>query len=150
MQGRELCWLNNLPMSTLTTTPNILHARSFIVLPPSSKPHDQEGPSEEELKAREAKRVRERAERKLQTLMKEADWRVAKAYVALADDEEQQDEARRKMKMSDSLGSGSSANALEAAAIEQYLDDEKWEREQRKQGLGPLSPAICIPFSRDK
>lgn len=37
VNGRELCRLNNLPPSTLSTTPHLLHTRTFIVLPPSAK-----------------------------------------------------------------------------------------------------------------
>lgn len=37
VNGRALCRLNNLPPSTLSTTPHLLHTRTFIVLPPSEK-----------------------------------------------------------------------------------------------------------------
>lgn len=33
VEGRELCRLNNLPPSTLSTTPHLLHTRTFIVIP---------------------------------------------------------------------------------------------------------------------
>ncbi|KIK10115.1 hypothetical protein K443DRAFT_81248 [Laccaria amethystina LaAM-08-1] len=33
VEGRELCRLNNLPPSTLSTTPHLLHTRTFIMLP---------------------------------------------------------------------------------------------------------------------
>ena len=50
---------------------------------------------------------------------------IAKAYVALADDEEEMDEYDRKRKEG-----GLPANArlnLEERAIGKYLDDEEWE-----------------------
>ncbi|KAF8624520.1 hypothetical protein AX15_005832 [Amanita polypyramis BW_CC] len=35
--GYEICRLNKLPPSTLTTTPHLLHTRTYILLPPASK-----------------------------------------------------------------------------------------------------------------
>ena len=67
-------------------------------------------------------------------LTKEVDWRVAKAYVALADDEEEQEEFYSKQK---ELGEvGSSAAGLESLAIGRYLDDEEWEKGERSAGRG--------------
>ncbi|KAG1733629.1 uncharacterized protein EDB91DRAFT_1148502 [Suillus paluster] len=87
VNGRELCRLNNLPPSTLSTTPHLLHTRTFIVLPPSAK--SLSVTQDADLDAR-ARRVREKATRRLQMLTKEVDWRVAKAYVALADDPDEE------------------------------------------------------------
>ncbi|KAG6909962.1 hypothetical protein DXG01_014231 [Tephrocybe rancida] len=139
LDGHELCRLNNLPPSTLRTTPHLLHTRRFLILPPSARkagvPVNQETP--EQAAAREASQGKERAEKRLQTLTKEVDWRVAKAYVALADDPveevEEQEEWERKRKES---GSGSSARPsnLEDRAIRKYLDDDEWEENQRRQG----------------
>ena len=67
-------------------------------------------------------------------LTKEVDWRVAKAYVALADDEEEQEEFHAKQK---ELGEGGpSAAGLESLAIGRYLDDEEWETGERSAGRG--------------
>ncbi|KAK0189656.1 hypothetical protein F5146DRAFT_633373 [Armillaria mellea] len=108
VDGRELCRLNNLPPSTLTITPHILHTREFLLLPPASHP---------KLKASDfeptGRRETERAEKRLQVLTKEVDWRVAKAYVALADDID--------------LDTKLKQPSVEARAISRYLDDEEWE-----------------------
>ncbi|KAG1835221.1 hypothetical protein EV424DRAFT_1524290 [Suillus variegatus] len=109
--GRELCRLNNLPPSTLSTTPHLLHTRTFIVLPPSTN-------------------SRSKAEKRLQMLTKEVDWRVAKAYVALADDPDE--EATYGFKCKETGGIG--ASTLEARAADQYLEDQEWEEEQRRAG----------------
>lgn len=37
INGRDLCRLNKLPPSTLSTTPHILHTRASITLPPSAQ-----------------------------------------------------------------------------------------------------------------
>ena len=89
---------------------------------------------------REARLARERAEKRLQTLTKEVDWRVAKAYVALAD----VPDVNAGMKGKESAlreGSGKSGNrdveadfTLEGRAVDQYLDDEEWEERERREG----------------
>ena len=67
-------------------------------------------------------------------LTKEVDLRVAKAYVALADDEQEQEEFYAKQK---ELGEGGSGAAgLESLAIGRYLDDEEWETGERSAGRG--------------
>jgi hypothetical protein len=103
-------------------------------LPPSARqlpglPQDE---NEEELQKREARIQRERAEKRLQTLTKEVDWRIAKAYVALADDTEETEEYDWKRKEG-GLPGGSSSN-LEERAIGRYLDDEDWEANVRRDG----------------
>ncbi|KAG2060829.1 hypothetical protein BDR06DRAFT_1048475 [Suillus hirtellus] len=125
--GRELCRLNNLPPSTLSTTPHLLHTRTFIVLPPSANSHSVT--RDADLDA-EARRVREKAEKRLQTLTKEVDWRVAKAYVALADDPDEEATYGFKCKETGAIG----ASTLEARAADQYLEDQEWEEEQRRAG----------------
>lgn len=117
VNGHELCRLNNLPMSTLTTTPHLLHTRTSIRLPPSARlqPRSTPAPVDPEAKARAA---RERAEKRLQVVTKEEDWRVAKAYVALADDPE--------------------ADILFDVKCKE-LDDEEWEKGQRRVGAAPTT-----------
>ncbi|KAK0463226.1 uncharacterized protein EV420DRAFT_1161757 [Desarmillaria tabescens] len=123
VDGRELCRLNNLPPSTLSITPHLLHTREFLLLPPSS--HPKLKPSDSEPTGR---REIERAEKRLQVLTKEVDWRVAKAYVALADEVDLDDS---KLKQP--------ATSVEARAIERYLDDEEWE-------CGEGGPAVIQRF----
>ncbi|KAJ7494635.1 hypothetical protein B0H11DRAFT_1716815 [Mycena galericulata] len=142
--GRELCRLNNLPPSTLSTTPHILHTRGFLTLPPSAQSKLQESdarPDSAEERDREVKRVRERAEKRLQTLTKEADWRIAQAYIALADDSSAADAFALKQK---ELG-GPADNGLEAVAVDRYLDDMEWEAEQFRAGRAPKIPAFPPP-----
>lgn len=125
--GRELCRLNNLPPSTLSTTPHLLHTRTFIVLPPSAKSLPVTREANPDAGAR---RVREKAEKRLQMLTKEVDWRVAKAYVALADDPDEEAVHSFKYKETGAIG----ASTLEARATDQYLEDQEWEEEQRRTG----------------
>ncbi|KAL4072586.1 hypothetical protein V8B97DRAFT_2006412 [Scleroderma yunnanense] len=126
----ELCRLNNLPPSTLSTTPHLLHTRTSIKLPSSARlpPACTASSFNPET---ESRRVRERAEKRLQVLTKEADWRVAKAYVALADDSDE--EVLHAMKCKET---GLSVNGigLEARALDKYLEDEEWEKEQLRAG----------------
>lgn len=125
--GRELCHLNNLPPSTLSTTPHLLHTRTFIVLPPSAKSLSVTREANPDAGAR---RVREKAEKRLQMLTKEVDWRVAKAYVALADDPDEEMVYGFKYKETGAIG----ASTLEARAADQYLEDQEWEEGQRRAG----------------
>lgn len=115
-------------------TPNLLHTRAFLILPPTIKPHPSLNLDSAEEKARDDKLVRERAERKVQMVTKEVDWRVAKAYVALTDDEDEQEAFRTKQK--EIGGGGSTAGGLESLAIRKYLDDNEWERGERSAGRG--------------
>lgn len=137
-QAMELCRLNNLPTTTLSTTPHILHTRTTIILSPTSKP-----PPEFPALA-EARRV-ELAEKRLQMVTKEVDWRVAKAYVALAQDpdpsaKEKPDNWERSLRgVPGSVSGGSSQKGmLESDAIERYLEDAEWEEQERKGGRGPV------------
>jgi hypothetical protein len=68
---------------------------------------------------------------------KEVDWRVAKAYVALAENDAGDNDVKKenldmKMKANFSKGSG----GLEMQAIDRYLDDAEWEENERMQGRG--------------
>ncbi|KAG6861352.1 hypothetical protein C0995_001085 [Termitomyces sp. Mi166 len=140
LDGHEVCRLNNLPPSTLKTTPHLLHTRRYLILPPykAGLPVAKESP--EQMAAREAEWGKERAEKRLQTLMKETDWYVAKAYVALADDpveeiEEQEEWERKRKEYGNDVGAGSSN--LEERAIRKYLDDDEWEAAQHEGGAKP-------------
>ncbi|OAX41162.1 hypothetical protein K503DRAFT_798195 [Rhizopogon vinicolor AM-OR11-026] len=127
VNGRELCRLNNLPPSTLSITPHLLHTRTYIILPPSVKSLSA---TQDADKAAEVRRVRERAEKRLQMLTKEVDWRVAKAYVALADDPDEEAAYGAKYKETGEIG----VSTLEARATDQYLEDQEWEEQQRRAG----------------
>ncbi|KZP31721.1 hypothetical protein FIBSPDRAFT_944792 [Athelia psychrophila] len=150
--GRELCRLNNLPPSALSTTPHILHTRAFITLPPSARfPGDaQNVSSAAQAKERERERrlARERAEKRVQTLTKEVDWRVAKAYVALADAHDTDaDSLMEGNKEGEEVGEkkrspGKGKSALESRAVDRYMDDEEWEERERREGRH----AVIAPF----
>jgi len=139
VDGRELCRLNNLPPSTLNITPHLLHTRTVLTLPPSARLNDRDGnsllPSGD--KQRAVRRTRERAEKRLQTITKEVDWRVAKAYVALAEDEDltQYDLKRKEMHIAKATTRDSS---LDQMALDGYLEDNEWEARERREGRYPL------------
>jgi hypothetical protein len=140
MQGHELCRLNNLPPSTLRTTPHLLHTRRYLILPSSARqlPVSSSNENVEEVRERDARIQRERAEKRLQMFTKEVDWHVAKAYVALADDAQETDEYDWKRKEG-SLQGIAPSNLVERA-IGKYLDDEEWEANARKDG-GKVGPS---------
>ncbi|KAJ7475755.1 hypothetical protein FB451DRAFT_1338937 [Mycena latifolia] len=142
LDGRALCRLNNLPPSTLSTTPHLLHTRGFLTLPASAQAKldaRETQPSSAEERAREVSRTRERAEKRLQTLTKEVDWRVAKAYIALADDPNEAEADGFALKRKE-LGapplSADPSSRLEAMAVDRYLDDLEWEAAQLKMPEG--------------
>ena len=73
-------------------------------------------------------------------LTNEVDSRIARAYVALADDDdEQQGRAYKVKEASVSQGKPHSLTGmgLENLAIERYLDDLEWETEEIKAGRRP-------------
>ncbi|KAF8841786.1 hypothetical protein BDN67DRAFT_966675 [Paxillus ammoniavirescens] len=69
-----------------------------------------------------------------QTQRQSPDWRVAEAYVALADDPEE--EGAYAVKLKEVGGTGAGGSNLQARAVDQYLEDQEWEEEQRKTGRG--------------
>ncbi|CUA76042.1 hypothetical protein RSOLAG22IIIB_02049 [Rhizoctonia solani] len=126
---RQLCRLNKLPASTLTTTPHLLHTRTTLQLPPGSR---APSPPPPDLLERLEARAKERAGKAFQAITKETDWGVAQSYVALLDteDEEIKEGKRRMVDLS-------SRDGRQALAVDRYLDDNDWEEEQRKAGLSP-------------
>ncbi|KAF9560471.1 hypothetical protein CPC08DRAFT_665341 [Agrocybe pediades] len=157
----DICRMNNLPMSVLRTMPHLLHTRSFLKLPPTAKPHHTLNLSPDEEAEREEKIAKERAEKKLQTLTKEEDWRVAKAYVSLAGDVTEQDAFALKAKESGfnrtSLkhtgvdpGSCVSNPTLESLALNQYLEDEEWEQAERRAGRGVRIPSFPLSLHQNR
>jgi hypothetical protein len=151
---QEIRKLNKLPPNIIRN-PNLLHTRAFLILPPNAKPHPSLISSKSKDEGREGELVRERAVKRLQTLTKEVDWRIAHAYVALADDEHEQEARAFKVKeVSRSLDvshtpslkstATTSGTRLESLAIERYLDDLEWEAEEIKAGRNPSLPKF--PF----
>ncbi|VDB84760.1 unnamed protein product [Peniophora sp. CBMAI 1063] len=143
VDGRALCKLNNLPPSTLNTTPHILHTRTFILLPPYAKSGSTSPPPPPDPEM-EARRARERARKRFQFVTKEVDWRVAQAYVALADDEpgpsgrmamDHKAAEKEKAKVAHDSDAPPAAR-LEGRAVDSYLDDTDWEEREVRAGRG--------------
>lgn len=129
MKSRKLARLNNFPPSTLTTTPHILHTRQYLTLPPSARNVPTTPPPVEVVEAR----ARERAEKQFSFVTKEVDYRIAKAYVALA-------EADTEGPVNKKEGGGSSSRngmGTESRAVDSYLDDGEWEEAERQAGRFP-------------
>ncbi|KAJ7903642.1 hypothetical protein B0H14DRAFT_950822 [Mycena olivaceomarginata] len=149
VDGRTLCRLNNLPPSTLSTTPHLLHTRTSLALPPSAlaklRASDAAPVSPAEARAREVSR----AGKRLQTLTKETDWHVARAYIALAEDPE--DAASFALKQKE-LGAPAAAasSSLAAVAADRYLDDLEWEAEQLRAGSAARIDPFPIPMLEKK
>ncbi|QRV90078.1 LysM domain protein [Ceratobasidium sp. AG-Ba] len=127
---RQLCRLNKLPISTLTTTPHLLHTRTTLQLPPGSR---APSPPPADLQERLEARARERAGRAFQAVTKETDWGVAQTYVALLDIEDDGGMKEGKRRMVDPK----SRDGRQALAVDAYLDDNAWEEDQKKAGLSP-------------
>ncbi|KAJ3852322.1 hypothetical protein EV368DRAFT_74118 [Lentinula lateritia] len=149
VDARELCRLNKLPPSTLSTTPHLLHTRTVLILPASARLKDQNGysllssPSDDaEERLRAVRRARERAEKHLQIVTKEVDWRVAKAYIALAEDEAVEDSGMQYDLEKKELGTASN---VELRALDMYFEDDEWEvrarRERRTNKLSYFLPS---------
>ncbi|KZS94248.1 hypothetical protein SISNIDRAFT_465747 [Sistotremastrum niveocremeum HHB9708] len=124
IDGRKLCALNHLPSTTLTTTPHLLHTRTFIDIPYAG--HPLPPPPPELLQQRE----RERAVKRLQLVTKESDLGVAQSYVALAD-------LADPLEMKSKEQGTHHATSKQNDAVAAYLEDEDWENSMRKQGVKP-------------
>lgn len=155
IDGRRLARLNNLPPSVLSTTPHLLHTRRFLTLPNNARttnPHplgnnapqpDSIDVDAEALAQREKERKRELAEKRFAFVTKEVDYRVAKAYVAVADEFSSDDD---KEAWASKEGPRASREALkqrvgdtnvESRAVGLYLEDEEWEARELKAGRAP-------------
>jgi len=125
ISGRILCKLNDLPPSTLNTTPYLLHTRPFLILPETHSQHATSAPSVEE----NAHETRVRAQIALQRMTKETDWGIVQAYVALAEDSDSEPDMTFKFEGEKlQSGSGRRRTTLEERAVDLYLDDDEWER----------------------
>ncbi|KAG9018254.1 hypothetical protein FRB90_011761 [Tulasnella sp. 427] len=134
VDGRLLCKMNALPPSTLTITPHLLHTRTTLVLPPTSR---TPSPPPPDLQERLEQRAKERAAKRFQFVTKEVDHSIARAYVALADGNSEEDLSEVKKKSSGVPGADKATQNLEGRAVDQYLEDDEWEARQRAQGLLP-------------
>ncbi|KAI0300899.1 hypothetical protein BC826DRAFT_991170 [Russula brevipes] len=76
VDGRALCKLNDLPPSSLRTTPHLLHTRTFLDLPQSRSQQYATGDASPE---EEARRRREHAQVAFQHVTKETDHGIAQA-----------------------------------------------------------------------
>lgn len=80
----------------------------------------------------ERDRVRERAEKRFAFITKQVDYRIAKAYVSLADDDDRSSDKKES-------GGGRKSNGLglEMRAVDSYLDDLEWEEREIREGRRP-------------
>jgi len=115
-------------------------------------------------KKRERARARERAEKRFAFVTKEVDYRIAKAYVAIADDFSDDDYwdipgdgmADKKEKMlTTTAGDGAEGGDIkgsnrntEARAIERYLDDDEWEQAELRAGRTPRPALFAFSMLR--
>ena len=116
--------LNGLPLSTITSTPQLLHTRTVLKLPPSVRPPSPPPPPEEIREKELAK-----AAKRLHLVTKEQDWRVAKAYVAIAEMDSDGDDQK-----SEKPVLVSTARGLHNRAVDAYMEDDSWESNMRKGG----------------
>lgn len=111
---------------------------------------------------RERERARERAEKRFAFVTKEVDYRVAKAYVAIADEfsdssgsesgklEGSQDEKKNTKSIratAEDLGSASTSalgRNTESRAVDRYLEDEEWEQNELRAGRQPRLPSFPL------
>ncbi|OCH95419.1 hypothetical protein OBBRIDRAFT_788307 [Obba rivulosa] len=141
VNGHTLCRINNLPPSTLRTTPHLLHTRTYLTLPSSVTVPSQSAVESPEVAAR---RMRERAQARLQSLAKEPDWRVAQAYVAVAEVPDSAEDVKRKEGTSlrkrsvkacaTSTSEAQETQDLEERVLDRYMDDNEWEERERRGG----------------
>jgi hypothetical protein len=90
---------------------------------------------------REETRQKERAMKQFQFVTKVIDYGVARAYIELAQD----DLVTPREDFKSEKGSKASLfRSKEEAAVDAYLDDDEWEREQVRAGVVPrLDPFPC-------
>lgn len=74
---------------------------------------------------------------------RETDSHIAKAYISLSDLPEAHEAHDLKMKAIDD--SEPHTSSIEGGAVSQYLDDEEWEANERREGRGVNIPSF--PFA---
>ncbi|BGP14458.1 hypothetical protein JCM10213v2_002407 [Rhodosporidiobolus nylandii] len=133
--GHVLCTLNRLPISTLSTTPHLLHTLPFLLLPPGSRPST----SSEPLLSQPDER-RRLIVRRFQMASKCADWAMAQAYVDQVFKAREEEarfvaENRRARGEADVEVEPREGGELEEA-VDAFQRDERWEKEQQALGKG--------------
>ncbi|GAA5909829.1 hypothetical protein JCM5296_001830 [Sporobolomyces johnsonii] len=142
--GHLLCSMNKLPLSTLSTTPHLVHTLPFLLLPPSASPSTSTAP----LLPAPLER-RRLVVRRFQMQTRCADWAVAAAYVdqvfkrrEVEAEFVRQNRAARAGERGEGEGEreGEGVVVREGGeldeAVEAWRRDERWEREQQAQGKG--------------
>ncbi|GAA5967330.1 hypothetical protein JCM21900_002122 [Sporobolomyces salmonicolor] len=137
--GHLLCSMNKLPVSTLSTTPHLLHTLPFLLLPPSASPST----STEPLLPPPLER-RRLVVRRFQMQTRCADWAMANAYVDQVfkkrEDEAEFVRLNRAARGSEADGEVECVAVREGGELEEAVEawerDERWEREQRAAGKG--------------
>ncbi|SCZ99398.1 BZ3500_MvSof-1268-A1-R1_Chr3-1g05992 [Microbotryum saponariae] len=138
-----LAKMNKLPISTLSTTPQLLHTLPFLFLPPSVTSSSSSKPI---LPAAEERR--RLIIRRFQMHTRCSDWALAKAYV----DQVYQARARElEMIDPDRRPGGDMEETVRGGELEQALEawkkDEEWERSQveaSKKGKGKGKAEVTI------
>ncbi|GAA93746.1 uncharacterized protein L969DRAFT_92335 [Mixia osmundae IAM 14324] len=125
VEPRALATLNRLPLSILTTSPQLLHTRSFLILPGHAKPSESPQP----LYTPEQER-RRLLIRRFMLAVKCPEQGVAESYIKQIED------ARRKEYALLATESGQAAGLRTGGeleeAVEAYTQDLQWEEEQSK------------------
>lgn len=145
LDPHHLCTLNNLPFSTIHTTPHLLHTRRYLLLLPSPPP-----PLPASVQTQLA---HERALARFAMVTKETDPLVRGAYVGLAEeghfDREEEEEGGYEggeKKSGAGVGAaGAGRETTEGRAVGRFFEDAEWERENggggRLRGFPVASPS---------
>lgn len=131
LDPHHLCTLNNLPFSTIHTTPHLLHTRRYLLLLPSTPP-----PLPASVQTQLA---HERALARFAMVTKETDPFVRGAYIGLAeaghfDDHREEEEGgeagyEEKKTSGKGVGAGGVSETPEGRAVGRFFEDAEWERE---------------------
>lgn len=132
-QGPSLCTLNHLPLSTLSTTPHLLHTLPFLLLP-----HPSSSFSSSPLLSPSLER-RRLVLRRFQVQTRCAEWAMANAYVGAVFEGR---EKEREMVLENRRARGDEREVevreggeLEEA-VESWRRDTEWEKGQKGKGMG--------------
>ncbi|GAA5946551.1 hypothetical protein JCM3765_000291 [Sporobolomyces pararoseus] len=137
VEGPLLCQMNRLPISTLSTTPHLVHTLPFLLLPPHAAPSTSTTPL-----LPPAEERRRLIIRRFQVQTRCADYNVAKCYIDQIF--EKRKEEARFVRMNREA-SGSETDETETLvreggeleeAVNAFLADERWEKEQKENAKG--------------
>ncbi|KAK4705413.1 large subunit ribosomal protein L24e, partial [Phenoliferia sp. Uapishka_3] len=130
--GQLLCRLNKLPLSTLSTTPHLLHTLPFLLLPPTSSSASSSPLHPPFLERRRL------ILRRFQVHTRCSDWAMANFYVSAIFRER---DAEYEMVKANRVARGESVEGLGPRegdeleeAIAAYEKDQKWEDGQKGKG----------------